>query len=157
MAMMYHIQIDLKKVPNDFRDDSLYRAAVRLNQDIPTLFPDDSLEFLRELAITLPRRGVVYLGTADGFLTQLAVDTISDGRSPEAQELLELRRRKWDAVNHSDFQLAADLYARQQEVREQVAARKLQLITKERIVAALARDGVTTDAEALSTWSSSGQ
>lgn len=144
--MTYHIRIDLRRVGDEFRDDSLYRAAVSLNQDIPTLFPNESLELLHELAISLPRSGVAFVGKADEFIAQLAADTISTGHSPEAQELLELRLRKKNAIKNSDFELAADLLARQRELREQGS--KLELVTKERILAALARDGVSLDPEA---------
>jgi hypothetical protein len=146
MSMTYHIEFDPQKVGGEFRDESLYRAALRANQCFPTLFPIESLEFLRELAISLSRRGVAFIGKADKFIDQLAADTISASHSSEAQEMLDLQLRKEQAINNSDFVLAAELYARHREMRERGV--NLQLVTKERIIAALARDGVFVDNEA---------
>lgn len=143
--MTYHVQIDPNKVPGDFRDKLLYREAVRLNSDgwIPAEFADESLHYLRELANSLPRRGIAFLGKAREFLTQLALDSISACNSTQVKELLDLEMRKEEAIQRSDFETAAELFARQRELGSRLNSSEIPLITKEQIVAALTRDGVS--------------
>lgn len=140
----YHIRVNPKNVPDDWHDDSLRRAAIHLNQawKIPAVFSEDSLEYLRELPSLLMRQGVFIF--AHEFIPQLALETISDGNSTDAKEMLNLEQLKEDAVFALLFEVTAQLRERQTQVQDRLAISR-QIITKDQIVAALARDGISIE------------
>ena len=140
----YHIRVNPKNVPDDWRDDSLRRTAIHLNQagKIPAVFSEDSLEYLRELPNLLMRQGVFIF--AHEFIPQLALETISAGNSTDAKEMLDLQRIKEEAVNALQFEVAVTLLERQTQLRDRLAIRR-PTITREQIVAVLARDGISIE------------
>ena len=140
----YHIRVNPKNVPDDWRDDSLRSAAIRLNQDweIPAVFSEDSLEYLCKLPSLLMRQGVCI--RAHEFIPQIALETISAGNSTDAKEMLDLQRLKEEAVNASQFEVAAQMYERQNQLRDRLAISG-PTITRDQIVAALARDGISVE------------
>ncbi len=62
MAKPNPAYVSSNRIPNDWRDESLLRAAVRVNQEecIPAVFSEESLAFLSELAVSLPRHGILF-------------------------------------------------------------------------------------------------
>ena len=140
----YHIRVNPKNVPDDWRDDSLRRTAIHLNQagKIPAVFSEDSLEYLRELPNLLMRQGVFIF--AHEFIPQLALATISAENSTDAKEMFDLEQLKEEAVFALLFEVAAQLRERQTQLRDRLAISR-QIITKDQIVAALARDGISVE------------
>ncbi len=140
----YHIRVNPKNFPDDWRDDSLRRAAIHLNQawKIPAVFAEDSLEYLRELPSLLMRQGVFIF--AHEFIPQLALETVSAGNSTDAKEMLDLQRIKEKAVNALQFEVAVTLLERQTQLRDRLAISR-PTITREQIVAVLARDGISIE------------
>ena len=109
----YHIRVNPKNVPDDWRDDSLRRTAIHLNQagKIPAVFSEDSLEYLRELPNLLMRQGVFIF--AHEFIPQLALATISAENSTDAKEMFDLEQLKEEAVFALLFEVAAQTVDKQ--------------------------------------------
>jgi len=144
MAKPFHSRFEPKNLPDDWRDDSLYRAAVWLNQDtdIPAVFPQDSLDFLSELGYSLPRRGILFIRYTSEFINQLAINVLASSDAAVVNELRDLQRQKENAVASSDFDTAIKLRARQDELRKEFSTIAIREISRADIVDALVRDGV---------------
>ena len=136
-----------KKLPDEFRDQFLYQAAVRMSRDaaIPAIFPSDSLEYLWKLAYTMPRRGVSFSTVADEFIEQLAIAALPDEYLPDVAELRRLQQSKEDAIRRHDFVTAAEIHSQREELKKKVAKFPLREITIDEIRVAMLRVGVNPD------------
>ncbi len=78
MAKPNPAYVSSNRIPIDWRDESLLRAAVRVNQEecIPAVFSEESLAFLSELAVSLPRRGILFPQVAREVIEQIVVDAL---------------------------------------------------------------------------------
>jgi len=144
MAKTYHSRFEPKNMPDDWREDSLHRAAMWVNKDadIPAVFPQDSLEYLSELGYSLPRRGILFITSAREFVEQLVIGALPDRDAAGVHELRDIRQRKENAVANCDFDTAAALRDRQEELQRRIAELAVHIVTRAQIVDALVRDGV---------------
>jgi len=133
-----------KNMPDDWRENSLYRAATSFNgvADIPAVFPQPSLDYLSELAYSLPRRGIFFGSSAREFVEELALGILPGCDAAAVNELRDIRRRLDDALVSNDFETACGLRDRRRELESQVAQIVPHEITRAEIVDALIRDGV---------------
>ena len=142
--MTFHSKCDAKKIPDDWREASLHRAAMWLNKDrdIPAVFPQDSLDYLSELGYSLPRRGIMFITSAREFVEQLAIRALQASKAADVNELMDLRKRKEDAIANGDFDTAALLRARQDELQRRIPRIPIHQVTRAEIDDALIHDGV---------------
>jgi hypothetical protein len=131
-------------MPDDWCEDSLHRAAVWINKDtdIPVLFPQDSLDYLSQLGYSLPRRGIMFITSAREFIDQLAIGVLATCDAANVNELRNIRKRKENAVASGDFNAAAALREREEELQKRIARLAVHEVTRAEIVDALVRDGV---------------
>jgi hypothetical protein len=150
MAKTFHFRFEPKQIPDDWREDSLHRAAVWLNKDtdIPAVFPQDSLDYLSELGYSLPRRGIMFITSAREFVHHLAIGVLAACDAADVNELRDIRKRKENAVADCDFEAAAALRDRQDELETKIAKFAIHDITRAEIVDALVRDGVDPEGNA---------
>ena len=150
MVKSFHSRFTPQKIPDDWRDESLYRAAIRVNKNdvIPAVFPQDSLDYLSELGYSLPRRGIMFLQAADEFIAQLAISVLAPCDVAKVNELRDILRRKEDAVADGDFNAAISVRNRQHEIQAKIARLAIHQVTRAEIVEALMRDGVTPEDDA---------
>jgi hypothetical protein len=150
MAKALHSRFAPNNMPADWREDSLHRAAIRLNRDadVPAAFPQDSLDCLWELAYALPRRGIMFITTAREFVDQLAIATLPACDAAVVDELREVRQRKENAVANCDFETATELLHRERELQARIAKIAPYDITRSEIMEALVRDGVDSEGDA---------
>ena len=149
MSKTFHSRYQPKNMPDDWRDESLYRAATWLNKDadIPAMFPEESLDYLLELGYSLPRRGILFVTSSREFVEQLALGVLTSNDAVAVQELLNIRQRKENAVANGDFQTASTLRDQQGDLQRQIAKRSVHEIRRVEIVDALAQDGVDLEVE----------
>lgn len=148
MAESFHSRFEPRdNMPDDLRETSLHSAAKSLNRDddIPVVFPDDSLDYLWQLAYLLPRRGVMFLTTARQFIDHLAFGVLESGDANSVRELQDIRRRKEDAVANQDFTVAAGLRDQEDQLAAIVSSIEHRDVTRDDIVGALVRDGIDID------------
>lgn len=143
-------------MPDDWRDGSLRRAALSVNcdEDIPAMFPDDSLAYLWDLAYALPRRGILFITAARDFISELALGTFSEANAEIVRHVHDLQQRKEDAVANKDFVTARDCRDQQDELRARLTGCPVHQITRDEIRNGLLRVGVDPDVGPTASMSS---
>jgi hypothetical protein len=133
-----------KNMPDDWRDDSLHRAAVTLNKSrlVPAVFTDDSLSYLEHLGYALPRKGVLFIASADEFIRQVLIESLRTATCSELIELLSLQIQKETAIRDHDFETAAKIREQQCQLESLLASCTVHEITRPHIDAALRKVGV---------------
>lgn len=147
MADISPARFEPKDMPEDWRDESLHRAAIRLNDAaaFPVRFPEDLLAYLWDLGYTLPRKGVFFLASARPFLLELAMNALPADDAADVRKMHVLMHRKEDAVANGYFDTAARLRDQEREIRQRVAGLPIYEIGKHQIDAALLRVDVDPD------------
>ena len=140
-------QTENLSVPDDFVEDALHRYAVQVNRDkeIPAIFPDSSLQYLRDLGYSLPRRGYFFGLIAREFVPRMAIDSLPTKIAAMVAEFRVVRQRKEDAIARCDFDIARELRDRQYELQDQISEAPISKITRVDINTALSRIGVDLD------------
>lgn len=136
-------RVEMGKLPHDWCDLSLYRAAARVNEneEIPANFPEETLEYLRELGRLLPRRRMFIKDPGQVILHASAFAL----PVPFGERLLhfhQLWRETGDAIANQRFEDAVAIREQRMEVQRELAQSATVAVRRRHVDKALRSYGI---------------